>query len=169
MQKRIFFIASLFFIVIVSVFFLPRLFNLPKEIHYHAGFKVFKNGKAVNFSDYKYMFIEPCSNSKKETKEDKQIKKAHLHDEVGDVVHVEEENAVWGDLFKNLKYEIDYQDTKSFINGKSVDNIPTLKIEPYQSLVVFIGKNNDIQKDLKEAATKKHIQEVEKQSGDCGK
>ena len=33
----------------------------PEKVHYHAGFVVFENGKKLNFSDNKYMFIKPCT------------------------------------------------------------------------------------------------------------
>lgn len=145
----------------------------PKPIHYHAGFLVVKNNHVENFSDFKYMLVKPCSAEKedpsKQTPEEKQLEKAHLHDNVSDVVHVEGDRAIWEDLFTNIKYDLQYSHTEAFINGKKVDNFQKRHIEANDSLVVFIGKGNDVATFLSKAVTKKHMQEVETKSEDCGK
>lgn len=141
-----------------------------QKIHYHAGFVVIKNNEHINFSNFKYMVVKPCSLDKKEEKgdeEDNQLEKAHLHDQIGDVVHVERENAKWADLFTNLAYDIDYKNTFAYLNGKKVDNFENLIIQPYGSLVVLIGKN-DINKALSSAVSLKHIKQTEKRSENCG-
>ncbi len=141
-----------------------------EKIHYHGGFVVFKENKEIDFSDFRYMVVKPCTTDKKEGKEseeDDQIEKAHLHDQVGDVVHVEKENSKWSDLFINLKYEIDYKNTQAYLNGKKVTNFKDLIIKPYDSLIVLIG-SNDIKKALLKAVSVKHIKEAEKRSENCG-
>lgn len=139
----------------------------PKAVHYHAGFVVFKDNKQFDFSTVKYMHAKPCGNEEHEehSPEEEQIEKAHLHDYIGDVVHTHREGALWKDLFINLKYPID--NAQGYINGKKVDDFQNQPIKPYDSLVVFIGKN-DIEKQLAKAVTKKHIQTVEKKSDNCG-
>lgn len=141
-----------------------------KKIHYHAGFVVFKDNKQIDFSGFQYMVVKPCTIDKKEEKEsdaDNQIEKAHLHDLVGDVVHVERENAKWSDLFTNLKYVIDYKHTSAYLNGKKIDNFHDLVIQPYDSLVVLIGEN-DTKNVLAKAVSVDHIKKTEKRSENCG-
>ena len=170
-NKKPLLLIGLLSIIIISVA-VVLVFNKKeiKKFHYHAGFAVYKDDKKIDFMDFKYMVVKPCSLDKRERKEsdeDNQIEKAHLHDMTGDVVHVERENSKWSDLFKNLKYNIDYGSITAYINGKKVDNIQNLVIHPYDSLVVLIGKNN-AEKPLSNAVTIKHIKEAEKRSENCG-
>ena len=66
----------------------------------------------------------------------------------------------------NLKYPIDYSKTAAYINGQKVENWQNQPIQPYQSLVIFIGEND--QKYLKEGVKKEHMVEIEKKSENCG-
>ena len=142
------------------------------KVHFHAGFIVVKDDRLVDFSDSKYMDVEPCKLNPKDTEvesvEQQQISKAHLHDQIGDVVHVENSSALWKDLFTNLHQPINYQNVTAYINGNKIQSFQDQKIKAYQSLVLFIGNNNNTQKFLAQAVTKQHIQEVEKKSEDCG-
>lgn len=146
-----------------------KLLTTPQKTHFHAGFVLFVNNKKIDFSNAKYMSVSPCTlhENENDTPESIQHDKAHLHDYVGDVVHVERIGAKWSDLFTNLNYPLDYAQATSYINGQKVQNIQNLPIHPYDSIVIFIGKNNE-QKDLKQAVTKSHIQQEEKKSEDCG-
>ncbi len=141
-------------------------------VHYHAGFIVIQNNKLVKFSSSQYMSVEPCiinsNNTIHKTPSQEQIEKAHLHDNIGDVVHVENSDALWKDLFTNIHYPINYQETTAYINGNKVADFQDQKIQPDQSLVVFIGTNNNTQKFLSQAVTKQHIEQVEQKSEDCG-
>ena len=167
-KKRLILLAILIIILISSglVLFLSRQEKEVKKIHYHAGFVVFKNNKQVDFSDLKYMVIKPCTIEEIEEKEDLQIEKAHLHDEVGDVVHVEAENAKWSDLFTNLHYSIDYKNSIAYINHKKIKDFQNLAIKPYDSLVILIG-TNDIERALSNTVSINHIKEAEKRSEGC--
>lgn len=141
--------------------------ELEEEVHYHAGFVVFKDGKQIDFSDIKYMHVLPCNLEEEvEEHEDEQIEKAHLHDQVGDVVHVHRENAKWEDLFTNINYKID-QNSSTYLNGEEINNFLEAPVKPYDSLVVLIGKN-DVDEVLSKAVKKDHIQETEKRSENCG-
>ena len=142
----------------------------PQKTHYHAGFVVFVNNKKIDFSKAQYMSISPCILHGKEADDASpssiQLDKAHLHDFVGDVVHVERTGAKWGDLFVNIHYPMDYLKVTAYINGKQVQDIQDQPIILDQSVVFFIGKN-DLQKDLKQAVTKAHIEWEAKHSVEC--
>jgi hypothetical protein len=140
-----------------------------KKVHFHAGFQVYRDDKLVDFSDLKYMHIRPCSDEEKKEKMDakeEQIDKAHLHDNVPDVVHVHVDGGMWKDLFINLKYDVP-SDIVGYSNGQMIRDILNKKIEPYESVVFFIGKNSGIETKLKDRVTKKHIQNVEKNGENC--
>lgn len=170
MKKKLYFIWALVLVATLwtTGYFVAKKVFIPKEVHYHAGFVVFQNNKKIDFSDFKYMSIKPCSlkNEERLTDEELQSEKGHLHDNIDDVVHVHRERSRWRDLFANLKYPLNYSGTTAYINGQKVEDWQNQKIEPYQSLVVFVGENDQVH--LGKAVTKQYIQEVEKKSENCG-
>ena len=172
MNKRVFSIVILLVVILlgISVFFTTKKIFRPQKTHYHAGFVLFQNSKRLDLSDNKYMFIEPCTlkENKADTASDAdiQIEKAHLHENVGDLVHVERTGAKWKDLFTNIHFQIDYSQTIGFINGKQQSDYQLQSIKPYDSLMVFIGKNDP--KLLSQAVTKDYIITMAKKSTTCG-
>lgn len=150
---------------------LYKQYTTPQKIHYHSGFVLFVNNKKIDFSSAKYMSVSPCvlhGNQEENTAPSEiQHDKAHLHDYVGDVVHTERTGAKWSDLFTNLNYPIDYAKATAYVNGQQLPDFQTQPILPDESIVIFVGKN-DIQKDLKQAVTKQHIEQEAKKSEDCG-
>jgi hypothetical protein len=170
MKKLFIGLAILGVLAIAAVIILPQTLLKPKPIHYHAGFQIYKDNKLQDFSDFKYMHEAPCTVDGKPINDphaDGQLEKAHLHDHTGDVVHVHRANAMWKDLFTNIKYPIDEKNVVAYVNGKKVNAILEKKIEPYESVIIFIGTHVDDQNYLKKAVTKKHIQDVEHKSETC--
>ncbi|MBI4226007.1 hypothetical protein HY612_02735 [Candidatus Roizmanbacteria bacterium] len=155
--------------LIIGFLLFQKLNHEPKERHVHAGFQVYVDGKLQDFSEAKYMSLLLCEEENthpKKTKERIQIEKAHLHHNVGDVVHSEREGAVWGDLFKNIKVEFDRSKrVEGYVNGKKITNIFDYPIKAYDSVVIFSGKIEE--KLLKKAVTKKRIKEVEREGAEC--
>ena len=100
-----------------------------------------------------------------ENEGDEQIEKAHLHDNVGDLVHVEADRAKWSDLFTNINFPIDYAKMTAFINGQEVSGFQSFPIKSDDSLVLFIGSVN--KKLLSEAVTTQYIEEQGKKSETC--
>lgn len=167
-NKKIVLFGLLCLVLVIGAVFVQLQSIAAKKVHFHAGFQVYKDGKQVSFSDTKYMHEKPCTDDpQEEHKEDEQIEKAHLYGFVGDVVHVHRENVKWNDLFINLSYSIP-QDAQTYLNGKKVDTLFQTEIQPYNSIVIFIGKTDDLEDLLKKAVTKQYIQEEEKHSEDCG-
>lgn len=168
MKKILLLLLILIGIGVGGYFYYLNFFKV-RQVHYHAGFRVYVDGKAQDFSDLKYMHVLPCTTDEGNKAEDEQMEKAHLHDFVGDVVHVHRSNAVWGDLFRNIKFAIDTsKPITAYINGKKVDDISSYPIRPYDSLVLLIGKHGDAADYLKSAVEKDHIAEIEKKSENCG-
>lgn len=113
---------------------------------------MYVNGEKQDYSDWQYMHLELCTEGQ-EQQEDEQIEKAHLHEGVGDVVHVHREGAVWGDLFKNIGVELAEETA-----------ILQQEIEPNSSVVITIGKAVE----NPEYVSIEHIKEVEAKSELCG-
>lgn len=109
------------------------------EVHYHAAFQVYVDGAVVDFSATQYMHVEPCGledEEEEETPEHVQLEKAHLHDGVGDVVHVHREGAVWADLFLNVGY-VFAEPVAGYVNGSRVDSILTYPIEEHDRVLIL--------------------------------
>jgi hypothetical protein len=142
----------------------------PEEVHYHAGFQVYKDNILQDFSGLEYMHIAPCSEDEHEephSPEEEQLERAHLHDNIDDVVHVHRDGASWGDLFTNIKVEVNPD--KVYINGKLLEkDFLSYPIGVYDSAVIFVGKNTEIEDKLAGAVTKEHITEAENKSESCG-
>ena len=164
------FITSLIIMLFLgsSLFFIAKKVFTPQKTHYHAGFVVFQNNKKVNFSDIKYLYLEPCTLNKTNDTNSAaiQIEKAHLHDNIGDLVHIERTGPIWKDLFTNIHYPIDFSKTIGYINGEQVSNYQSKPIKPFDSLVVFIGRND--LKLLTQAVTKGYMIKMAKKSTTCG-
>jgi hypothetical protein len=139
-----------------------------KVLHYHAGFQVYENGKLKSFADIRYMHDKPCTGNPSPEELYDPMERAHLHDLVGDVVHVHREHVTWGDLFTNLKYPVDESNAEAYVNGHKVNGILSYPIKPYDSLVLLIGTHGDPKQYIAKEVTKAHVQQVEKGSETCG-
>jgi len=139
-----------------------------KPIHYHAGFQVYVDNQKQDFSDLKYMKVEPCGNDDHEvTTESEQLEKAHLHDGNGDVVHIHREAVVWSDLFTNINYTLP-TDVQGYINGQLVPQVLSMPIIENASAVFFVGENTDIPAKVAGRVTQERIKEVGDKSENCG-
>lgn len=174
MQKRLLILIPL--VIISSALIAIYAVNLyknkttPKKVHYHAGFQVYVDEKFQDFSSQKYMKEVPCtvSGGKENHEEDIQLEKAHLHDKVGNVVHVERAGAKWNDLFVNIGYTIPKDETLlGLVNGKRVDNILNYPIRPYDSVIFILGKPGKVNVLLKKGVTIDQIKKAEKQGESC--
>jgi len=169
-RKTVASIGILLILAVIVVFKFIKRADIPKEeVHYHAGFVVFNDGEKVDFSGSKYLSVFPCEikgREKEKTIKEVQIEKAHLHDGVGDVVHVEAENSKWGDLFTNLDYKIDYASVSAYLNGNLTQDFFDLPITAYDSLVLIIGKAD--QKLISQPVPRERIVQVENTSVECG-
>lgn len=145
-------------------------YPIKEDPHIHAGFIIVKDGEIIDFSGPEYMKVEPCALDSNDelTPEQEQLEKAHLHDGIGDVVHVHREHATWGDLFENAGISFD-EDLITYVNGNPYDgDITNKEIESYESVVIFEGiEPLDKQSFLEQSVTREHIEEVEKMSEYC--
>lgn len=139
-------------VVVLGGVLLYRLWGQQKDVHYHAGFVVYVNGEKQDYSDWQYMHWELCTDGQ-DQHEDEQIEKAHLHDGVGDVVHVHRSGAKWGDLFDNIGVRLAEE-----------PDILQQEIVPNSSVVITIGATVENPKYV----TIERVREVEAKSELCG-
>jgi hypothetical protein len=159
-------------ILLVGGFFTWKFFHPPTVYtHIHAGFHIYVGDQKQDFSGPRYMSLIPCSEGKKKlTPAENQLEKAHLHDQVGDVVHVHHQGATWGDLLRNIDFAVDpNKSLVAYSNGQPIDNLFTRKIHDQESVVVIIGDDHgETELHLKNRVTAERIAEVEQASELCG-
>ncbi len=142
-MKKILAVAVTLLVITISLI-AYKTFKVPEvPIHYHANFAVFINNTKVNFSDPSYMHLAPCvadytiiSFNKRDN--------VHLHDQVGNVVHVHQGKIVWNDLFKSIKYDL-FKGTSAnpkntlniYLNEKKVDKTVLNQTISKQSKLLF--------------------------------
>lgn len=138
-----------------------------EEVHFHAGFQVYKDNKLQDYSGFEFMHLAPCGKDGHEMSPDEeQQEKAHLHDNIGDVVHVHREGATWGDLFNNIKVEINPEIV--YVNGDEFSgDILTYPIKEYDSVVIFEGENTEIAAKVENRVRKERIEQAESASEGC--
>lgn len=140
-----------------------------EEVHIHAGFLVYVDGVQQDFTANKYMHLEPCALDEQNTKhspQEEQLERAHLHDNVGEVVHIHRTGATWQDLFTNIGYA--FPKDKSlvgYVNGKKVSNILNRAVNAYDSVIFVVGV--DAYVDLTKQVTKDYIINVENSKESC--
>src|SRR5476651_440128 len=78
-------------------------YSAPDEVHYHANFAVFINGQKEQFKDPGlYEETSMCTISTTKTP----MERAHMHDQVNNVVHVEDSAVTWGQFFENIGWTV---------------------------------------------------------------
>lgn len=79
-----------------------------KKIHYHANFAIYINGQREQFKNPAlYEESAMCTNSNQEDEAtDSPNERAHMHDNVNNVVHVEDAAVTWGNFFGNLGWSL---------------------------------------------------------------
>lgn len=131
----------------------------PETVHYHANFAVYVNGRQEQFKGAQYYeetAVQLCALEKV----DDPAERAHMHDNVNSVVHVEDHLVTWGQFFQNLDWGLgddylktadkvlvaDAQHTLTFIlNNKKVDSIAGRIINDQDKLLVSFGSETDNQ------------------------
>lgn len=163
-NKKLLFLIVFIILLGVSVFSWKSS-QKKEHVHNHAGFKVFVDGQLQDLSDIKYMNLTPCGDVHDG---DDQAEKAHLHDQVGTVVHMHRDGAKWKDLFQNIEYPIDASRfMRAFVNGTEVQDILDRDIKAYDSLMLFIGASENPESYHSQVVTRQEIEAVEAKSELC--
>lgn len=161
-------ISAIGLIAITTWYFYSTNERYVESVHHHAGFKVYLDNELQDYSSYQYMNFTPClEHEQKKSAQEEQVEKAHLHDSIGDVVHVHRPDSTWGDLFTNIGVEMP-RDKKvtGYVEGIEQTNFLEMTIEPYTTLVVSIGETNSSRSG--ERIERAYIEEIEAKSELCG-
>ncbi len=132
----------------------------PPHVHYHANFQVFINGQREQFADP--MLYEESGASCSEEEQMTPMERAHMHDNVNDVVHVHDHAVTWGQFFTNLGWVVDAKTIETpsqllladsdhkislMLNGQIMDNISNRVIGDQDKLLVDFGGSDQAIKD----------------------
>jgi hypothetical protein len=126
----------------------------PAAVHHHANFAVFIDGERLDLSAGRYMQdVESCARDPGSVRPEDRV---HLHDGVGDVVHVHHAGATWGHLMANLGLGLgdgylvtddghryfhgeDGRSLTFVVNGFQVPSVANREIRSRDRLVVVVG------------------------------
>jgi len=152
------------------------------SVHYHANFGLYINGQREGFkSPFYYEEETACSTAGKMTPQ----QRAHMHDQVNDVIHVHDHAVTWQQFFENLGWAIDSQFIKTpqqlltageatrvtfILNGQVVFNIPNRVIGDRDRLLVDYGSTAaaDLQKEYQAVASTAARYDISKDPASCG-
>lgn len=139
-------VLSIGFILINATAIAYKISTVPEHpVHLHANFAVVLNDVPVDFSKASFMTIQPCGDL---AHGDLKKEGVHLHDQIGNVVHVHAQGITWKDLFESVQYDVESQVAEAssgatpqyFLNGQKRELV--VLSEPIQSkdqLLVYIG------------------------------
>lgn len=150
----------------------------PEAVHYHANFALYVHGQQEQFKGMQY-YEETAAQACTLEKVDDPAERAHMHDNVNSVVHVEDHLVTWGNFFQNLGFGVgddylktahniyspDAQNKLTFmLNGKKVESIANTIIGDQDRLLVSFGdtSNDQLQKQydsIKNEAKKYDLQQ----------
>ncbi len=152
------------------------------EVHYHANFAMYLNGQREQFKEpfYYVDLEESCTLDQQITPHER----AHMHDNVNDVVHVEDQAVTWGQFFQNLGWVVDLkvirtpnqvlltdaQNKVTFIlNGEQTDNVLTRVIKDQDRLLVDYGNatQQDLQKEYSTVPATAHKYDITQDPASC--
>ncbi len=136
-----------------------------EEVHYHSNFGLYVNGQREQFKNPLY-YSEIEDSCSAEEKEITANERAHMHENVYDVVHVEDNAVTWGHFFQNLGWVVDNNVIRTdkltllpdddnkitfVLNGEKVDFLVNRQIENRDRLLVNYGDSSD--KDIQKYFT----------------
>ena len=153
----------------------------PDVVHYHANFAVYVNGVQEQFKGAQY-YEETAAKACTVEKVDDPAERAHMHDDVNNVVHVEDHLVTWGSFFQNLNWGIgdDYLKTANgiftpndqnkltfILNGKKVESIANVIINDQDKLLVSFGSGDDTQKQYDSIQNNARKYDLEQDPASC--
>lgn len=105
-------ILLLSFIAITGTAVAYMISTVPaKPPHYHANFAVFIMGVQENFSKPSLMTIQPCTDEVHHS--DNPLENVHLHDQVGNVVHLHMDGITWKQFFESINFNLEQEVQKN--------------------------------------------------------
>lgn len=153
----------------------------PEKVHYHANFAVYINGAREEFKSPRY-YEETAATECTTVHVDNPLERAHLHDNVSDVVHIEDAAVTWGNFFQNIGWGIDKSFIKTdktlyqtddqnklvfMLNGEEVADISNRIVGNRDKLLVSYGASQDTGQQYKTVGDTAEKYNVEKDPEGC--
>lgn len=182
--KNVKLVAVLAFVLGVLLVLVIRFatYQVPKKVHYHANFAVYINGQREEFKDAFY-YEETgaaCASANSTNPHDR----AHMHDDVNDVVHVHDAAVTWNNFFNNIGWNInprfvntptqllaadDTNKVTFILNDKVTDNIANRVIGDRDRLLVNYGDQSSSQlgSEFKSIAKSANYYDTHKDPASC--
>ena len=185
--KSVWFLATAGFLLGILVTLGIRFVNYQPEeaVHYHANFAVYVSGQREEFKGPSYYEETSASECNTEEREESPLERAHMHDNINDVVHVEDHLVTWGHFFQNLGWAVDAKHVKTpnqvmivndqnkvvfILNGKRIDEVNRLIINSEDKLLISYGNasDQDLNKYYQTIASTAGHYNVTPDSASCG-
>jgi hypothetical protein len=160
-------------------------YHPEKEVHYHANFAVYLNEQREQFkSPVYYTDIEGICSAAEQEEHMTPHERAHMHDNINSVVHVEDAAVTWGQFFQNLGWVVDGQIIKTpaamyvpdgqraitfMLNGKEVSTITQRVIQDEDKLLVSYGaaSTDELQREYKTIPSTAHHYDITPDPESC--
>jgi hypothetical protein len=144
-MKKLIIISSVVIIILLSIVTYKTLQVPEMPVHVHANFAIFVDGKQIDFAKPDYMSLKPCTENQEPSVN--KLDNVHLHDNVGNVVHVHQDGITWNDLLQSLRFDINSQSdvsknltSKIYLDKNLVDSkILSENIKQDQHLLISIN------------------------------
>ncbi len=150
--------------------------------HYHANFALYVNGQRDEFKNFTfYEEVQSCASDDKNNPKTR----AHMHNQVNNVVHVHDDNVTWGAFFANLDYALfdygirtheglfvdgdgEHDKALTFIlNGEEIDSVANRVIQSEDTLLIDYGEPNKVQDRYKQIEHTAHEANVKPDPASC--
>ncbi len=166
-NKRVVVAIILLFIILIYLAFTPKLHKneSSQEVHYHVGFVIYENNKLLDFRAPEFMHLDPCGNEE-QVENDLSSERVHLHNNIGDIAHVHNNRATWGDLLDSLNYRPPSRLT-FYLNGKLVVNSTALTIAPNDRMLILVGDFDNQQEKFATVPDEHAIRAAEAEVENC--
>lgn len=174
--------VSFFLGIILTLGIRIATYRTEPRVHYHANFAVYINGQQEQFKNPMYYteIEESCTENGRMTPHER----AHMHDNINNVVHVEDSAVTWGQFFQNLGWVVDPGAIRSadnlylpdaqnnitfMLNGQPVDNVVRTVISDQDRLLVNYGSQatDSLQTKYKTVPSTAHNYDVTQDPKSC--
>lgn len=150
--------------VILFIWVASFLMTKPHEIHIHAGFQIYLNGELQNYSEDRFMNYTACS---EDGSYDDGLR-THLHNNVGDVLHVHKSGTTWRHFLEELGFDYKQTPTVAILNGENVGDYLDMQINNLDSIIIVAGEYQNFDKMTLNMVTQERIIEVSTMPELCG-
>lgn len=143
----------------------------PEDTHYHAGFQIYVNDELQDFSGSEFMHYSPCSTEPEDDHDSDDPKdRIHLHNNVGNVVHVHADDVTWEEIFESLDIE-EYLELMQIHYSKDTEwsvNVLDNRPKPYESVIFTFDGEYSRDQLIEDIVNMKVIEDAEYDVENCG-